>query len=52
MIIAITAQLGKQDDATLSRIAAQSGPAGEAARMLMTERRKRKEGGPSGPDAR
>jgi hypothetical protein len=52
MIIAIAAQLGKQDDATLARIAAQSGPAGEAARMLMAERRKRQTPGTPGPEAR
>lgn len=38
MIISIAAQLGKQDQATLERIAGKGGPAGEAARMIMAGR--------------
>jgi hypothetical protein len=51
LIVTIAAQLGKQDDATLSRIAGKSGPAGEAARMILTERRNRQTRGssPAGP---
>ncbi len=41
LIIAIASQLGKQDDETLRRIAGKSGPAAEAARMILTERRQR-----------
>lgn len=41
LIITIAAQLGKQDDETLRKIAGKSGPAGEAARMILTERRQR-----------
>lgn len=41
MIVAIAAQLGRQDDATLERIQARGGPAGEAARMILTERKAR-----------
>jgi hypothetical protein len=41
MIVAIAAQLGRQDDATLERIRAQGGPAGEAASMILTERKNR-----------
>lgn len=44
LIVTIAAQLGKQDDATLRRIAGKSGPAGEAARMILTERRQRQAG--------
>jgi hypothetical protein len=40
MIITIAAQLGRQDEATLERIAARGGPAAEAARMILTGRRK------------
>jgi hypothetical protein len=39
MIVLLAAQLGKQDDATLQRIAGKSGPAGEAARMILKGRR-------------
>jgi len=53
LIVTIAAQLGKQDDATLSRIAGKSGPAGEAARMILKERRDRQARAssvtPSGP---
>lgn len=38
MIISIAAQLGKQDDATLQKIAGKGGPAAEAARLLLTGR--------------
>lgn len=41
MIIAIAAQLGRQDDATLEQIRAKGGPAAEAARMILTERKAR-----------
>lgn len=41
MIVAIAAQLGRQDDATLERIRAKGGPAGEAASMILTERKNR-----------
>jgi hypothetical protein len=44
LIVTIAAQLGKQDDATLRQIAGKSGPAGEAARMILTERRQRQGG--------
>ena len=39
MIILIAAQLGRQDDGTLSRIAGKGGPAGEAAAMVLAARR-------------
>jgi hypothetical protein len=38
MIVVIAAQLGKQNDATLERVAAKGGPAGEAARMILKGR--------------
>jgi hypothetical protein len=38
MIVSIAAQLGKQDDATLQKIAGKGGPAGEAARLLLAGR--------------
>ncbi len=38
MIVAIAAQLGRQDDAALERIKAKGGPAGEAADMILTGR--------------
>ena len=38
MIVAIAAQLGRQDDAALERIKAKGGPAGEAAGMILTGR--------------
>jgi hypothetical protein len=38
VIVAIAAQLGRQDDATLERIAAGSGPAAEAARLILQGR--------------
>lgn len=41
MIVAIAAQLGRQDDATLERIQSRGGPAGEAATMILSERKKR-----------
>lgn len=41
MIVAIAAQLGKQDDATLEQIQSRGGPAGDAARMILTERKAR-----------
>jgi hypothetical protein len=41
IFLAIAAQLGRQDDATLERIEAKGGPAGEAAKMILTERRAR-----------
>jgi hypothetical protein len=47
LIVTIAAQLGKQDDATLRRIAGKAGPAGEAARMILTERRQRQAGASS-----
>lgn len=47
LIVTIAAQLGKQDDATLRQIAEKSGPAGEAARMILTERRQRQAGASS-----
>lgn len=47
LIVTMAAQLGKQDDETLRRIAGKSGPAGEAARMILTERRQRQAKGSS-----
>jgi hypothetical protein len=41
IFLAIAAQLGQQDDATLERIQAKGGPAGEAAKLILTERRAR-----------
>jgi O-antigen/teichoic acid export membrane protein len=41
IFLAIAAQLGSQDDATLARIQSKGGPAGEAAKMILTERRAR-----------
>lgn len=41
MIVAIAAQLGRQDDETLERIRAKGGPAGEAAAMILRERKQR-----------
>lgn len=41
MIVAIAAQLGRQDDATLERIQSRGGPAGEAAKLILGERRTR-----------
>lgn len=38
MIVAIAAQLGRQDDAALERIKARGGPAGEAAGMILMGR--------------
>lgn len=38
MIIAIAVQLGKQDDASLEKIKAKGGPAGEAAGMILQGR--------------
>jgi hypothetical protein len=38
MIVAIAAQLGRQDDAALERIRAKGGPAGEAAGMILQGR--------------
>jgi hypothetical protein len=39
MIILIAAELGRQDDETLGRIAARGGPASEAAAMVLAARR-------------
>ena len=39
MIVLLAMQLGKLDDATLTRIGGKGGPAGEAARMLLKGRR-------------
>jgi hypothetical protein len=38
MIVAIAAQLGRQDDGALERIKARGGPAGEAAGMILQGR--------------
>jgi hypothetical protein len=38
MIVAIAAQLGRQDDASLERIKAKGGPAGEAAGLILQGR--------------
>lgn len=38
MIVAIAAQLGRQDDAALERIRAKGGPAGEAAGLILQGR--------------
>jgi hypothetical protein len=38
MIVAMAAQLGRQDDASLERIKARGGPAGEAAGMILQGR--------------
>jgi hypothetical protein len=38
MLVAIAAQLGRQDDAALERIRAKGGPAGEAAGMILQGR--------------
>jgi hypothetical protein len=40
IIVAIAAQLGKQDDATLEAIAGRGGPAGEAASLILAGRRR------------
>lgn len=45
MIVAIAAQLSKQDDAALERIKARGGPAGEAAGMILVGRAEKKAGG-------
>lgn len=46
MILAIAAQLGRQEDAALERIAASGGPAGEAATWILAGRaEKRAKGG-------
>ena len=39
MIVMLAATLGKQDDSALERIKAQGGPAGEAAGLILEERR-------------
>jgi hypothetical protein len=44
MIVAIAAQLGKQDDATLEQIRAKGGPAGEAASLILGGRRAKAKG--------
>jgi peptidoglycan/LPS O-acetylase OafA/YrhL len=41
IFLAISAQLGRQDDATLERIQSKGGPAGEAAKMILSERKNR-----------
>jgi len=41
LIVTIAAQLGKQDDPTLERIAARGGPAGDAAAWILEGRRTR-----------
>jgi carbon starvation protein CstA len=46
MIVAIAAQLGKQDEETLRKIAAKGGPAAAAAKMILDGRRQ-KAGGSS-----
>jgi hypothetical protein len=48
MIVAIAAQLGRQDDASLERIQAKGGPAGEAAALILqgrAEKLRRKQSG-------
>jgi hypothetical protein len=47
IIVAIAAQLGRQDDAALERIQAKGGPAGEAAALILqgrAEKQRRKQG--------
>ena len=44
MILAIAAQLGKQDEETLQKIAGRGGPAAEAARLIMEGRRQKASG--------
>jgi hypothetical protein len=41
IFLAIAAQLGRQDDATLERIQSKGGPAAESAKMILTGRRAR-----------
>jgi hypothetical protein len=45
MIVAIAAQLSKQDDEALERIKAKGGPAGEAAGMILMGRAEKRAGG-------
>ena len=45
MIVLLAAQLGKQDDEALERIAARGGPAGEAASLILQGRRQKGTGG-------
>lgn len=40
MIVAIAAQLARQDDSTLEQIVRRGGPAGDAARLILAGRRK------------
>lgn len=42
MIVAIAAQLGKQDETTLTKLATKGGPAGEAARMILAGREQKR----------
>lgn len=49
MTLILAAELGRQDDAALERVARQSGMAGEAARGILAERR-RKRGESAAPD--
>jgi hypothetical protein len=44
MIVAIAAQLGKQDEETLRKIASKGGPAAEAAKLIMDGRRPKASG--------
>ncbi len=45
MIVVLAAQLARQDEVTLQRIAGQGGPAAEAARLILSGRRRLKEAG-------
>jgi len=44
MIVAIAAQLGRQDDASLERIQSKGGPVGEAAAMILQGRAEKRRG--------
>lgn len=52
MIIAIAAQLGRQEDAALERIAGAGGPAGEAATWILAGRAERRAAGRQGSPSR
>ena len=49
MIMAMAAQLGKQDEQTLRKIAGRGGPAAEAARLIMEGRRQKARGSSAAP---
>ena len=49
MIVAIAAQLGRQDEETLQKIVAKGGPAAEAAKMILAGRRQKARGSSAAP---